>query len=162
MQKIALNINYTEFDGEDELNDQDRELLTAAEKAVSNAYAPYSQYFVGAALRMEDGSIITGNNQENVAYPSGLCAERVALFYASSHYPDKRITSIAITAKAANFKIKKPVAPCGACRQVMAEYQTKQKSPIKIIMRGESGKIRLVSSVDDILPFMFHAEELKK
>lgn len=162
MQKIALSINYVEFDGEDELNDQDRELLAAAKKAVSNAYAPYSQYFVGAALRMEDGSIITGNNQENVAYPSGLCAERVALFYASSHYPDQRITSIAITAKAGNFKIKKPVAPCGACRQVMAEYQTKQKSPIKIIMRGESGKIRLVSSVDDILPFMFHAEELKK
>lgn len=84
------------------------------------------------------------------------------MFYASAQYPDQKITAIAVTAKAGNFEIKNPVAPCGACRQVMAEYQTKQETPIKIILKGETGKIQIISSVDDILPFMFHAEELKK
>ncbi len=162
MRKIELNINYLEYDEVEELEAADRELLSAAEEAVSKAYAPYSQYYVGSALRLGNGKIILGNNQENVAYPSGLCAERVALFYASSQYPDQKIESIAITAKAGNFEIKNPVAPCGACRQVMAEYQTKQKSPIRIILKGETAKIQIISSVDDILPFMFHAEELKK
>jgi cytidine deaminase len=105
---------------------------------------------------------VKGSNQENVAYPSGLCAERVAIFYASAQYPDQKILTVAVTAKAGDFEVNTPVAPCGTCRQVMSEYQTKQKSPIKIIMKGESGKIRVISSIDDILPFMFHAEELKK
>ncbi|MBU1013521.1 MAG: cytidine deaminase [Bacteroidetes bacterium] len=162
MQKVILSINYLEYDLISDLDQKDRELVTEAEKVVSAAYAPYSKYYVGAALRLENGQIITGNNQENVAYPSGICAERVAIFYASSQYPDQKIESIAITAKAGDFVIKNPVAPCGACRQVLAEYQTKQKSPIKIILKGETGKIQVISSIDDILPFMFHAEELKK
>lgn len=162
MHKVNLSIEYFECDQINDLDQKDRELVTEAEKAVSLAYAPYSKYYVGAALRLDNGLIITGNNQENVAYPSGICAERVAIFYASAQYPDQKIESIAITAKAGDFIIKNPVAPCGACRQVLAEYQTKQKSPIKIILKGETGKIQVISSVDDILPFMFHAEELKK
>lgn len=162
MQKVNLSINYLEYDQMSDLDLKDRELVIEAEKVVSTAYAPYSKYYVGAALRLENGQIITGNNQENVAYPSGICAERVAVFYASAQYPDQKIESIAITAKAGDFVIKSPVAPCGSCRQVLAEYQTKQKSPIKIILKGETGKIQIISSVDDILPFMFHAEELKK
>lgn len=162
MQKINLSINYSEFDTIDELEKDDQELLKAAEESVSKAYAPYSKYYVGAAVRLENGEIISGCNQENVAYPSGLCAERVAIFYASSKYPEQNILTVAVTAKAGEFVVETPVAPCGTCRQVMSEYQTKQKTPIKIIMKGETGKIRVVYKVDDILPFMFHAEELKK
>ncbi len=162
MQKINLSINYTEFDQIEELNPDEQELLQAAEDAISSAYAPYSKYYVGAAVRLENGQIVKGSNQENVAYPSGLCAERVAIFYASAQYPDQKILEVAVTAKAGDFEVNTPVAPCGTCRQVMAEYQTKQKAPIKIIMKGETGKIRKISNVDDILPFMFHAEELKK
>ena len=162
MQKISLHINYLECDQIEDLNPEDQELLLSAQKAISNAYAPYSKYYVGSAVRLENGKIITGSNQENVAYPSGLCAERVAIFYASSQFPDQKITTIAVTARAGDFTIENPVAPCGACRQVMAEYQAKQKSPIKIILKGEIGKIQIISSVDEILPFMFHAEELKK
>lgn len=162
MQRVKLSIDYLEYDNINEMEADDRELLLAAEEMISTAYAPYSQYYVGAAVRLGNGRIITGNNQENVAYPSGTCAERVAMFYAASQYPDEELTAIAITAKAGNFIIKAPVAPCGACRQVMAEYQTKQGKPIKIILKGEEGKIQVISSVDDILPFMFHADELKK
>lgn len=162
MKKKELKISYFEYDNINELESPDKDLLIAAKKSVNDAYAPYSKYYVGSTVQLENGEIICGNNQENVAYPSGLCAERVALFYASSKYPNQKIMTIAITAKAGNFEITEPVAPCGACRQVLAEYQTKQNHPIKIIMMGETGKIKVISKVDDILPFMFHAEELKK
>ncbi len=162
MRKRELYISYLQCDNINELESHDKDLLMAAKKSVNDAYAPYSQYYVGSAVQLEDGKIICGNNQENIAYPSGLCAERIALFYTSSRYPDQKICAIAITAKADNFEVTEPVAPCGACRQVLAEYQTKQQHPIKIILMGETGKIKLISSVDDILPFMFHAEQLKK
>ncbi len=162
MKNIELKITYEEYNNLDELNAQDRELVEKATEAHGRAYAPYSQYNVGAALLLEDGEIITGNNQENVAYPSGLCAERVAMFYASSKYPNARFKTIAIAAKAENFIIADPVAPCGACRQVMSEYETKQQSSIRIILKGEKEKILIFNKVEDILPLIFHAEELKK
>ena len=162
MKNVELKITYEEYNNLDELNAQDRELVEKATEAHSRAYAPYSQYNVGAALLLEDGEIITGNNQENVAYPSGLCAERVAMFYASSKYPNARFKTIAIAAKAENFIIADPVAPCGACRQVMSEYETKQQSPIRIILKGEKEKVLIFNKVEDILPLIFHAEELKK
>lgn len=162
MKKAELRIVYEEYQTIDELSDQDKDLVEKATEAHNRAYAPYSQYHVGAALLMEDGKIITGNNQENVAYPSGICAERVAMFYASSQYPNKIIKTIAIAAKAENFIISEAVAPCGSCRQVMSEYETKQQSPIRIILKAEQGKILAFDKVEDILPLMFHAEELKK
>lgn len=162
MKKAEIRIIYEEYQTIEELNTQDRELVDKATEAHNRAYAPYSQYHVGAALLMEDGKIITGNNQENAAYPSGLCAERVALFYAFSQYPNAIIKTIAIAAKAENFAITEAVAPCGACRQVMSEYETKQQSPIRIILKAEKGKILVFDKVEDILPLMFHAEELKK
>lgn len=162
MKKAELRIIYEEYQSIDELNTQDRELVEKATEAHNRAYAPYSQYNVGAALLLEDGNIITGNNQENVAYPSGLCAERVAMFYASSQFPNAKMKTIAIAAKAENFVISEAVAPCGACRQVMSEYETKQQSPIRIILKAEEGKIIAFEKVEDILPLMFHAEELKK
>ena len=162
MTKKELTISYVEFNNPEELSNEDSALFAAAEKAISKAYAPYSHFKVGAAVLLENGEVITGNNQENAAYPSGLCAERVALFYASSIFPDIPVKTIAISAKAENFQFKGPVAPCGSCRQVMAETETRFKNKLKIIMMGDKGAVQIMEGVDTILPFMFHADELKK
>jgi cytidine deaminase len=162
MHKKEINISVEEFDGMHELAAPDRQLVELAEASLKDAYAAYSHYRVGAALRLTNGKIFTGNNQENAAYPSGLCAERVAMFYAKSQYPDESIESVAIAAKADDFTISEAVAPCGSCRQVMAEYQNQQDKPIRVIMKGEKGPIVTVGSVGSLLPLMFHAEELKR
>lgn len=162
MKKNEIIISYQEYDHIDELNEADRLLLEAARQAIKSAYAPYSAYHVGAAVLLENGEIVTGNNQENVAYPSGICAERVALFYASSQYPDVSVKAIAISARAKGFRVNSPVTPCGSCRQVMAETENRFQKEMKLIMRGENGKINVVDGVKNILPLMFRAEELKK
>jgi cytidine deaminase len=162
MKKLELKIAFTEFENESELNAQDQDLLQKARKSGGLAYAPYSDFHVGAALLLENGEIITGNNQENVAYPSGLCAERVAIYYAGAQYPDVAIKTIAITCKSNSFHVGEPLSPCGSCRQAMSEYEMRHKSPIKVILMGETGIIRVVESIADLLPFMFKAEELKK
>ncbi len=162
MKKINHSFIVTEYEIRKELESEDDKLLQKAVDAVKNAYAPYSTFSVGAAVLLENGEIITGNNQENAAYPSGLCAERVALFYASSQYPDVAVKAIAITAKAKNFTIKEPVAPCGSCRQVMAETENRFGKKLKVIMMGEEGVIQVVDGMESLLPSAFHAEELKK
>ncbi|MDA9261773.1 cytidine deaminase [Flavobacteriales bacterium] len=144
------------------LSKTDRELMMRAKKVSETAYAPYSQFYVGAAIRLSSNEIIEGSNQENMAYPSGMCAERVAIYYANSFHTDVRIDTIAITAHAKEFKVDHPIAPCGACRQSMAEYELKQKHPIRLIMTGESGEVYIAESVEMILPFMFNEIELKK
>jgi len=162
MEKLNVNLQFLVFDGPEDLSEIDRKLLESATDAISNAYAPYSAFKVGAAVLLESDKIITGNNQENVAYPSGLCAERVALFYAASQFPDKAVKTIAVSASALDFDISEPVTPCGSCRQVMSETENRSKNSIRIIMRGESGKIYIAEGVNNLLPLMFHAEELKK
>ena len=162
MKKINLNISFREYDSIEELNAEDRSLLEHARSAIKSAYAPYSAYHVGAAVLLDNGKIFTGNNQENVAYPSGICAERVALFYASSQYPDIPVKAIAVSARARGFKINSPVTPCGSCRQVMAETENRFQQKMKLIMRGENGKINVVNGIKNLLPLMFRAEELKK
>lgn len=162
MSKKELTISYIEFNNPEELSSEDSALFAAAENAISNAYAPYSHFKVGAAVLLENGEVITGNNQENAAYPSGLCAERVALFYASSIFSDVPVKTIAISAKAENFQFKGPVAPCGSCRQVMAETENRFQNKVRIIMKGVSEKIYLVEGVNNLLPWMFIADELKK
>jgi cytidine deaminase len=162
MKRFNINVQFLEYESLDELVADDRELLERAISAIDSAYAPYSQYFVGAAVRLANGSIITGNNQENVAYPSGLCAERVALFSASSNYPGIPVTAIAIAGKALNFPILQPVTPCGACRQVIAEYENLYGKPVRMIMKGEKSKIWITEGITSLLPLMFNAEELKK
>lgn len=162
MLKKEIHISVEEFNGIHELSAEDRHLMELAESSLNDAYAAYSHYRVGAALRLSNGKVFTGNNQENAAYPSGLCAERVAMFYAKSQYPDERIQAVAIAARADDFMIKDAVAPCGSCRQVMAEYQNQQKEPIRVIMKGEKGPVVAVGSVEALLPLMFHAEELKR
>lgn len=161
MEEKQLLINYKVYDTIEELDLQDKQLLIEAKEASKKAYAPYSNFFVGAAILLENGKIITGNNQENAAFPSGLCAERVAVFAAASHFPDEIIRKIAIYANTDKFEITNPISPCGACRQVLSEYEIKQNSDLKIILMSEKSKIVIFNGVKDILPFMFHVDELK-
>ncbi len=154
-----LDIPYHEYDDVLQLAEEDRELLHRAGEMVGKAYAPYSGFRVGAALRLEDGTIVTGSNQENAAYPSGLCAERVAVFAAAANYPDKAIESLAITADARQ-KVDHPVAPCGACRQAILEYEHKFKHPVRLILRGATGKIVILDSVRSLLPFQFTKDDM--
>ena len=162
MKKIEQSIEIWEYESPDKLAPEDREVLEEAVEASRHAYAPYSKYFVGAAVRLGNGLLIKGNNQENVAYPSGLCAERVALFHASANYPDEVVKTIAITAKADGFKVANPVTPCGSCRQVMAEIENKQTEKIRVIMMGNGGTCFVTDGVENLLPLMFQADELKK
>ena len=162
MIKLKFELSIDEYDSLNELKTEDRFLLERAKKAADSAYAPYSEYYVGAALLLENGEIITANNQENAAYPSGLCAERIAMFYASSQFPNVAVKSLAVSAKAKNFKINTPVSPCGACRQAFSEYEAMQKNKIRVILMGETGKIQIIQGIETLLPLMFHAEELKK
>lgn len=144
-----------------QLSAQDAELLKQAEEASKNAYAPYSQFFVGAALRLDDGTIVLGTNQENVAYPSGLCAERVALFSASTNYPNKPVECMAITVNTKKTTIMEPLSPCGNCRQVLMEYQHKQRKPIRLILGGQGDTVWIFEDSSVLLPFGFEADYLK-
>jgi len=132
-----------------------------AEKARENAYAPYSNFRVGAAILLENGEIITGNNQENAAYPSGLCAERVAIFFAGSQFPNIKILQIAVTARSEKQTLNVPIPPCGACRQAIAEYEIKQKHPIEIFFMGETGEVYKTDSIKTLLPLLFDSNSLK-
>ena len=154
MTNKEIKITYAEYDSLDQLDPKDFELAQAAIEATSLSYAPYSNFNVGAAVMFEDGVIIKGANQENAAYPSGLCAERTALFYASASRPDKAMTAIAITAGQNGRLCEMPATPCGACRQVMAQYQTKSARPMEVLLIG-SKKIWKFSKVDDLLPLIF-------
>ena len=154
MKAVKLDINYTEYSSAEEMNPQDRQLVEAAIEAQKGSYAPSSRFNVGAALRLEDGTIVKGANQENAAYPSGLCAERTAMFSASANYPGKAMVSLAIVGGFEGTVSDGPCSPCGACRQVMAEYQTLSGQAISVIMYGTK-KTWKFDKVDDILPFIF-------
>jgi len=151
-----ISISFQEFSSLDELIPEDKELATEALSAMQNAYAPYSHYHVGAAVRMSNGQIVRGSNQENAAFPSGLCAERTAMFAAGSRYPDKDMVSIALAGGVHGRLSEKPASPCGACRQVMAQYQAKAGKPVSVLMVG-AGRIWKFEKVDDILPLIFDA-----
>ena len=157
-----ISIRVEEFNSQGELNKSDRDLMERATLASESSYSPYSSFRVGAAVRMANGEVITGNNQENAAYPSGLCAERVALFYAQARFPDVPVESIAIYASSSEFKLDKPVTPCGSCRQVMAEYETRHNQKIRVIMGGDHGHIQVVEGIESLLPLMFMLEKLKR
>ena len=154
MTSKEIKIAYQEFDTIDELEAKDRELAQAAVEATAQAYAPYSKFNVGAAVLFEDGVIVKGANQENAAYPSGLCAERTALFYASASRPDKAMVAIAIAAGQNGQLCEMPATPCGACRQVMAQYQLKSGLPMRVLLVG-AHKIWSFEKVDDLLPLIF-------
>ena len=158
-KKIELSFISTQLS---ELSTQEKQLVASAQLAVTTAYAPYSGFLVGASVLLDNGEIINGSNQENVAYPSGLCAERVALFYAGARFPDVKIKTIAVSVISKNFKVIDVISPCGACRQVMAEYQQKQNSEIRILLHSPNDDVFIAHSVQDLLPFMFTSPLLKK
>jgi len=157
-KKISFDI--TVYDSVSELSNDDQNLMSFAVKARNRAYAPYSSFNVGASLLLENGEIIEGNNQENASYPSGLCAERVAVFYAGAKYPGVRIKAIAITAASLNHEVNEPAAPCGNCRQAISEYEFRQGEPIKILLMGETGSIIKCNSLADLLPLGFNSSFL--
>lgn len=146
---------------EDELTLEDKELLKAAKEATYRSYAPYSHFSVGAALRLDNGQIITGSNQENCAYPSGLCAERTAVFNANANYPDNAVVSLCIAARdtRGNFT-ELPITPCGSCRQVLVETEHRYQKPIRIILYGTKG-LYIIDSAQDMLPVSFNASYLE-
>lgn len=162
MPHNTLTISYHEYSSFDDLNTIDQDLCKEAIKAMATSHSPYSGFRVGTAVKLESGKIVYGSNQENAAYPSGLCAERVALFTIGSSYPDEKIISIAITAHTDNFQITEPVTSCGACLQVMAEYEKKQSYPIEVLFYCQNGSIIKTKGIKSLLPFAFAETRLKK
>lgn len=159
--KLTITTHIEVFNSMDDLPSDDLELLKMAINALKSAYAPYSNFCVGAALLLENGKTHIGSNQENAAYPSGLCAERVAIFHASALYPNVPIKTIAVSVSSKNQIINEPVTPCGACRQAISEYEMMYSYPIRIIMSGETGKIYVSDSLENLLPLMFNKKHLK-
>jgi cytidine deaminase len=160
MKEITLQIKFTEYESSTQLPDKDKNLILKAREAAINGYAPYSGFHVGAAVLLENGVIVTGNNQENAAYPSGLCAERTALFYASAQYPNIPIIALAISTLNRSASSSDIAKPCGACRQVMAEYEDIAGKPLLILLDG-SDKIIVIDGIDSLLPLRFKKEDLK-
>ena len=154
MQRLRLEINYTEYASKRELPASDLALLDKAEEMTRSSYAPYSNFHVGAAIRMASGEVYGGANQENAAFPSGLCAERTALYYASAQHPEGAVEAIAIAAEHKGSFTKDIVTPCGACRQALAQYEVKSSRPIRVILGG-TDRIVVFDSVADLLPFVF-------
>ena len=161
MLKENITISYLRAKFND-LTAIEKELIQRSKDALKDAYAPYSGFLVGSSVLLSDGEIISANNQENVAFPSGLCAERVVLFNAGANYPNLEIDIIAVSAKSNLYEITDIISPCGACRQVMAEYQEKQNKKIKILLHLNNDDVLIFSSVDDLLPLQFTNPNLKK
>ena len=161
MLKENITISYLRAKFND-LTAIEKELIQRSKDALKDAYAPYSGFLVGSSVLLSDGKIISANNQENVAFPSGLCAERVVLFNAGANYPNLEIDIIAVSAKSNLYEITDIISPCGACRQVMAEYQEKQNKKIKILLHINNDDVLIFSSVDDLLPLLFTNPNLKK
>ncbi len=162
MIKKNVSIHYYEIDSVDLLPKDEQELVRLARDMTNDAYAPYSVFYVGAAILLENGKMVKGSNQENGAYPSGLCAERVAAFAASANHPGVSMKKIAICARSNRLEVKNPVSPCGACRQVLLEYENLQKEPLKILLASENGKVIVIDKVDDLLPLSFSGNGLKR
>lgn len=155
MQEIKITTTLTCYDNIEELPQHIQKLMEHAVEARKKAYAPYSKFRVGAALQLENGVVVSGSNQENAAYPSGLCAERVAIYHAGAEYPNVKIQQIAISATSDNHINKTPIPPCGACRQSIAEYEMRQDEDIEIYFMGGEGKIMKSNSLKDLLPLIF-------
>ena len=154
MKQRAYTVRLYEYDQIDDLSEKQALLVNSAIKAARDAYAPYSEYHVGAAVRLANGEIVIGSNQENAAYPSGLCAERVAVFYAGARHPDVAVEAIAIAAIREGIVQEEPIAPCGACRQVLYEKESQGEGSMELILYG-SKKIQVLTKVTDLLPLPF-------
>ena len=155
--KIEINMQFCQLD---ELSADDQELIRAAIGALANSYARYSHFNVGAALRLADGTVFIGANQENAAFPSGLCAERSAIFAAQSNRPDQAITALAIAARNSNGLMENPISPCGGCRQVILEVEDRYQKPVRILLYGTRG-VYCINSVKDLMPLSFVDENMR-
>src|ERR1700742_713464 len=155
MTNHEIKINFQEYASIEELDIADKELCREAVKGLKTLHSPYSKFRVGVAMKLQSGKIIHASNQENVAYPSGLCAERVALFYWGANYADDTIESIAVTAHTGEIQLSKPVTSCGACLQVLAEYEKKQGQPIKMLLYCQQGPVWVATGIESFLPFLF-------
>ncbi len=155
MKEIEIKTRLEIYDTVEELPRDVQQLMQRSFWIRDKAYAPYSNFLVGAALLLSNGQIIEGNNQENACYPSGLCAERTAIYYAGAQFPEETILKMAISAKSLRHKLSTPTPPCGACRQAIAEYEVKQEQPIEIFFTGETGKVVKSSSLANLLPLVF-------
>jgi cytidine deaminase len=162
MTQHQIKINFSEFNSIDELDTLDKALCLEATKALKTSHSPYSKFRVGAALRLQSGKILHASNQENAAYPSGLCAERVALFHWGANHADDPIETMAVTAYTDEFQLTKPVTPCGACLQVLAEFEKKQSSPINILLYCQGGRVWSATGIESFLPFLFFEDRLNK
>jgi len=160
MRRKTIEIGYTEYSNINELPEKQQNLISAAREAVKNAYAPYSHFKVGAALLMEDDSVISGNNQENASSPVGSCAERTAIYWANANFPDKKIMAIAITSLDTEGKIAKHLSPCGLCRQTLLETQQRFSSPIKVFI-DKRDKILEIPDIESLLPLSFNNTSLQ-
>ncbi len=161
MERVQINTEVFVYQDVNELPSEERQLIERAKEATKTSYSPYSHFRVGAAVLLENGEIIEGSNQENSAFPSGLCAERVALFYANAKYPDVPVKAMAIAAYFQGDFTEKITAPCGACRQVMYETEIRFNKPLKVILYSKS-KILVINSVKELLPLSFEGDHLKK
>jgi cytidine deaminase len=162
MRVVKKQLEFTEYDEISELSNSEQSLLNSAKVIAHSAYAPYSNFKVGAAILLKNGEVVVGNNQENIAYPSGLCAERVAIFHAGATHPNEPISTIAIYAESEKMPVDTPISPCGACRQVIMEYRQKQTTPIRVILMPQKGKVWVFECVSDLLPYAFDLKGLKK
>ena len=160
MKKIKIEAELEVYEDFLELPQDIQQLMKEAFAARDSAYAPYSEFHVGAALLLSNGEIVRGSNQENAAYPSGLCAERTAIYYAGANFPDEKLEIMAISATGKRKPSTTPIPPCGACRQAIAEYEVKQKQPVVIYFMGASGKVFKSDSLSNLLPFIFTQEYL--
>lgn len=160
MKEVKIETSVTVFEDINELPDYAKSLMHEAIEARKKSYSPYSKFAVGAALLLDNGEVITGSNQENAAYPSGLCAERTAIFYAGAKYPNMVVKSLAISAASSNEITSQAIAPCGSCRQSIAEYEDKQGQPIEIFFMGETGEVIKSKSLANLLPLVFKGSML--
>lgn len=160
MKEQKFEFEYEVYTDTSELNTQDAELLTRARTVTRQAYAPYSNFFVGAAARLSNNEIVVGTNQENASYPVGICAERVLLGSAATLHPGEAIDTMAISYDSKEVKSDHPISPCGMCRQSLLEYETRTAQPIRLILAGQEGKIFIVKTIRFLLPFAFTSEEL--
>lgn len=161
MKEITVTIAYKELEDAHKLPGQFQQLLLKAKEAISDSYAPYSNFHVGAAALLENGMVVKGSNQENASSPVGICAERVALSAVSALYPNVPVVALAISVKPKNHSLNEPVAPCGLCRQSILEYEERFHKSIQVILQGESGKIIWIDSAKSLLPFSFGQNDLK-
>jgi cytidine deaminase len=160
MESITITSTFTVYPSVNDLPEDVAALMQQAINVRLNAYAPYSRFHVGAALLLDNGKIVIGSNQENAAYPSGLCAERVAIFHAGAVYPNAKILKMAITAASEQRVVSEPIPPCGGCRQSIAEYELRQDEPIEIWFMGETGPVYKSESLRNLLPMVFGGKDL--